>query len=55
MIMYMDETFGSLTISMIGAEKPKAKNTRLPLFPRGQVLNNWTAVELFVVFKFHNE
>ena len=46
----MNGTFESLTISMIRAE-PEASNTRLPPFPRGQVLNNWAAI----VFKFFNE
>ena len=50
-----NEAFGSLTIDMIGAEKPETRNTRLLPFPRGQVLNNWTVVELPVVFKFPNE
>ena len=51
----MNEAFGSLTIGMIGAEEPKARNTGLPPFPRGQVLNNWIFVELPIVFKFPNE
>ena len=46
--------FRSLTIGMIGAE-PEASNTGLPPFPCGQILNNWTTVELPVVFKFSNE
>ena len=49
------ETFGSLSIDMVEVEDQEARNTRLPLFPRGQVLNNWTSVELPVVFKFQNE
>ena len=49
------KTFGSLSIDMVEVEDQEARNTRLPLFPRGQVLNNWTSVELPVVFKFQNE
>ena len=51
----MNEAFGSLTISMIEAEDSEVKNVELPLFPRGQVLNNWIFVELLIVFKFPNE
>ena len=46
--------FGSLTINMIGVES-KASSTKLPPFSRGQVLNNWTTVELPVVFKISNK
>ena len=49
------ETFGSLSIDMIEVEDQKAKDTELPLFPRGQILNNWTSIELPIVFKFQNE
>ena len=51
----MVETFGSLSIDMVEVEDQEAKDTRLPSFPRGQTLNNWTSVELPVVFRFHNE
>ena len=51
----MVETFGSLSIDMIEVEDQKAKNTGLPPFPRGQTLNNWTSIELSIVFRFHNE
>ena len=51
----MVETFGSLSIDMVEVEDQRATDTRLPPFPRGQVLNNWTSVELSVVFKFQNE
>ena len=51
----MVETFGSLSINMVEVKDQEAKDTRLPLFPRGQTLNNWTFVELPVVFRFHNE
>ena len=51
----VDKAFGSLSIDMIEVEGEEAKNTRLPLFPRGQVLDNWTTIELSVVFKFQNE
>ena len=51
----MVETFGSLSIDMVEVEDQKVKNTGLPPFPRGQTLNNWTSIELPVVFRFHNE
>ena len=51
----MVETFGSLSIDMVEVEDQEAKNTRLPPFSRGQTLNNWTSIELPVVFRFHNE
>ena len=46
------ETFGSLSIDMVEVEDQEAKDARLPPFPRGQTLNNWTSIELPVVFKF---
>ena len=49
------KTFGSLSIDMVEVEDQKAKDTRLPPFPRGQTLNNWTFVELPVIFRFHND
>ena len=49
------ETFESLSIDMVEVEDQEAKNTRLPPFPCGQTLNNWTSIELSVVFKFQNE
>ena len=49
------KTFGNLSINMVEVEDQKAKDTRLPAFPRGQTLNNWTSIELPVVFKFQNE
>ena len=49
------ETFGSLSIDMVEAEDQETKDIRLPLFPQGQTLNNWTSIELPVVFKFQNE
>ena len=49
------ETFGSLSIDMVEVEDQEAREARLPPFPRGQVLNNWTSIELTVVFKFQNE
>ena len=49
------ETFESLSINMIEVEDQEAKNVGLPSFPRGQVLNNWTSIELPIVFKFQNE
>ena len=49
------KTFGSLSIDMVEVEDQGAKDTRLPPFPRGQTLSNWTSIELPVVFRFHNE
>ena len=49
------ETFGSLSIDMVEVEDQEAKDTGLPPFPCGQVLNNWTSIELPVVFKFQSE
>ena len=51
----MAETFGSLSIDMVEVEDQKVKDTRLPPFPRGQTLSNWTSIELPVVFKSQNE
>ena len=51
----MVETFGSMSIDMVEVENQKANDTRLPPFPRGRTLNNWTSIELPVVFSFHNE
>ena len=51
----MVKTFESLSIDMVEAEDQEARNTGLPPFPRGQTLNNWTSIELPVVFRFHNE
>ena len=51
----MVKTFGSLSIDMVEGEDQEAKNIRMPPFPRGQTLNNWTSIELSVVFRFHNE
>ena len=53
--MDVNEAFESLTIGMIGADEPKARNIGLPPFSCGHVLNNWTTIELSVVFKFDNE
>ena len=54
MMVDIAETFGSLSIDMVEVED-QAKDTRLPSFPRRQTLNNWTSIELPVVFKFQNE
>ena len=51
----MAETFGSLSIDMVEVKDQEAKDTGLPPFPRPQVLNNWTSLELLVVFKVQNE
>ena len=49
------ETFESLSIDMVEFEDQKARGTVLPPFPQGQILDNWTAVELPIVFKLSNE
>ena len=49
------KTFGSLSIDMVEVKDKEARDERLPPFLRGQVLNNWISIELFVVFKFQNE
>ena len=49
------ETFGSLSIDMVEFEDQEARRTVLPPFPQGQILDNWTAVELPIVFKLSNE
>ena len=54
-MVYVAKTFGSLSIDMVEVEDQEARNAGLPPFPRGQVLNNWTSVELPVIFKFQNE
>ena len=51
----VDEAFGSLSIDMVEVEDQEASNTRLPPFRQGQTLDNWTIVELPVVFKLSNE
>ena len=51
----MDEAFGSLSIDMVEVGDQEASNTRLPPFPMRQILDNWTTVELPVVFKLSNE
>ena len=47
--------FGSMSIDMVEFEDQEARNTRLPPFPQRQTLDNWTAVELPIVFKLSNE
>ena len=51
----VEKTFGSLGIDMVKFEYQEARGTGLPLFPWEQILDNWTAVELSVVFKLSNE
>ena len=51
----MDEAFRSLSIDMVEVRDQEASNTRLPSFPMEQILDNWTTVELPVVFKLSNE
>ena len=48
----MVKIFGSLSIDIVEVEDQGATDTGLSPFPRGQVLNNWTSIELPVVFKF---
>ena len=55
MMVDIAETFGSLSIDMVEVEEQEAKDVGLPPFSRGQTLNNWTSIELHVVFKFQNE
>ena len=49
------KTFGSLSIDMIEVEDQEARGEGLPPFPREQILDNWTAIKLSVVFKLSNE
>ena len=49
------ETFRSLSINMVEIEDQEAKGAWLLPFSHGQILNNWTSIELPVVFKFQNE
>ena len=49
------KTFGSLSVDMDKVGDQEASNTRLPPFPRGQILDNWTTIELPIVFKLSNE
>ena len=51
----MAETFGSLSINMVEVKDQRAKDIGLSPFPNGQTLNNWTSIELPVVFKFQSE
>ena len=55
MLTKVDKAFESLSIDMIEVEDKEASNTRLPPFSQGQTLDNWTTLELPVVFKFSNE
>ena len=54
-IVDVAETFGSLSIDMVEFEDQEARGTVLPPFPRGQILDNWTASKLPIVFKLSNE
>ena len=51
----VDEAFRSLSIDIVEVRDREASNTGLPPFPIGQILDNWTTVELPVVFKLSNE
>ena len=53
--MLRKEALRSLSIDMVEVEDQETRDTRLPPFLHGQVLNNWTSIELFIVFKFKNE
>ena len=55
MMVDIVETFENLSIDMVEVEDQEVKDARLPPFPCGQTLNNWTSIELPVVFKFRNE
>ena len=48
-------TFGSMSIDMVEFEDQEARSTGLLPFPQGQTLDNWTVVELPIVFKLSNE
>ena len=51
----VDEAFGSLSIDMVEVGDQEASNTGLPPFSRGQILDNWTTIELPIVFKLSNK
>ena len=51
----VDEAFGSHSIDMVEVRDQEASNTRLPQFWQRQTLDNWTTLELPVVFKLSNE
>ena len=55
MLTEVDEAFGSLSIDMVEVGGQEAGNTGLPPFSQGQTLDNWTIVELPIVFKLLNE
>ena len=48
-------TFGSMRIDMVKFEDQEARSRGLPPFPQRQTLDNWTAVELPIIFKLSNE
>ena len=47
----VDEAFGSLSIDMVEVGDQEASNIGLAPFSKGQMLDNWTTVELLIVFK----
>ena len=49
------KTFESLSIDMVEVGGQEAGNTGLPPFSQGQTLDNWTIVELPIVFKLSNK
>ena len=49
------EAFEELTVGAIGEDGSEDRGSELPPFSRGQELNNWHAIELPIVFKFHTE
>ena len=55
MLTDVDKAFGSLSIDMVEVGDQEARGTRLPPFPQEQILDNWTIVELPIVFKLSNE
>ena len=55
MMVDVAKIFGSLSIDMVEVENQEAEDAKLPLFLRGQVLNNWTSIELPIVFKLQNK
>ena len=53
--MDMEKAFRSLSIDMVEVKDQETRDTRLPPFQRGQILNNWTSIKLSIVIKFQNE
>ena len=51
----VDEAFGSLSIDMVEVGDQGARCRELPPFLQGQILDNWIAVKLPVIFKLSNK